>query len=263
MRSLLLGPPRSPIEVVWLGDVSAYSPARSRSQASDSVPARLAAHRRVRLGSRPRSWCLGFPDRLVRTGRTCRACRGRRARRAWLCLGRRGDFWKPSTVHSRPEPSPASASVALTICRSVTSAGRSAIGARACDPGVPVLVVRDCAARAEIAREQGVNLFRWAAVAAGPSAARKHTAPVPVDCRSNVACKVSAAGGTANSASRFGGTGFVRPSSASRKPMTTRADRGRRRSGPADRDAFAGSDGSTAARPGSCRAAAPVRRRTR
>src|SRR6266853_1925391 len=51
-----------------------------------------------------------------------------------------------------------------------------------------------------------------------PSAARKQTEPVPVAVKSADACSVIAADGTANSASRFGGTGLVRPSSVSRKP---------------------------------------------
>src|SRR5579872_1921938 len=53
---------------------------------------------------------------------------------------------------------------------------------------------------------------------ARPSAARKHTEPVPVAVRSVAASSVIAADGSANRASRFGGTGFVRPSSASRNP---------------------------------------------
>src|ERR1700691_1913131 len=51
-----------------------------------------------------------------------------------------------------------------------------------------------------------------------PSAARKQTEPVPVGLKSVAACSVSAADGSANSASRFGRTGLVRPSSVSRKP---------------------------------------------
>src|ERR1700684_4168554 len=50
-----------------------------------------------------------------------------------------------------------------------------------------------------------------------PSAARKQTEPVPVGVKSVAACSVIAADGRANSASRFGGTGLVRPSSVSRK----------------------------------------------
>src|SRR5215475_6746848 len=51
-----------------------------------------------------------------------------------------------------------------------------------------------------------------------PSAARKHTEPVPVGRKSVPASSVSAALGSANSSSRFGGTGLVRPSRASRNP---------------------------------------------
>src|ERR1022692_4645326 len=54
-----------------------------------------------------------------------------------------------------------------------------------------------------------------------PSAARKQTDPVPVGVKSVAACKVIAADGRAKSASRFGGTGFVLPSSVSRNPTRT------------------------------------------
>ncbi len=51
-----------------------------------------------------------------------------------------------------------------------------------------------------------------------PSAARKQTEPVPVGAKAVAACSVIAADGSANSASRFGGTGLVRPSSVSSNP---------------------------------------------
>src|SRR5260370_17778241 len=53
---------------------------------------------------------------------------------------------------------------------------------------------------------------------ARPSAARKQTEPVPVGLKSVATWSVIAADGSANSASRLGGTGLVRPSSASRNP---------------------------------------------
>ena len=53
---------------------------------------------------------------------------------------------------------------------------------------------------------------------ARPSAARKHTEPLPVGRKSVPASRVSAAPGRLNRLSRFGGTGLVRPSSVSRKP---------------------------------------------
>src|SRR5260370_13505073 len=51
-----------------------------------------------------------------------------------------------------------------------------------------------------------------------PSTARKQTDPTPVGTKSVAACSVIAADGSANSSSRFGGTGLVRPSSGSRNP---------------------------------------------
>ena len=59
---------------------------------------------------------------------------------------------------------------------------------------------------------------------ARPSAARKHTEPVPVGVRPIAACRVMAAVGSANSASRFGWTGLVRPSRVSRKPTGYRRE---------------------------------------
>src|SRR6516162_6732732 len=53
---------------------------------------------------------------------------------------------------------------------------------------------------------------------ARPSVARKQTEPVPVGFSPIAACSVTAAVGSEKSASRFGGTGLVRPSSVSRKP---------------------------------------------
>src|SRR6516162_11090126 len=53
---------------------------------------------------------------------------------------------------------------------------------------------------------------------ARPSAGRKETEPVPVGTSPIAACRVMAAVGSEKSASRFGWTGLVRPSSVSRKP---------------------------------------------
>jgi hypothetical protein len=58
---------------------------------------------------------------------------------------------------------------------------------------------------------------------ARPSAARKHTEPVPVGTMPIAACRVMAAVGIANRSSSFGGTGLVRPSSVSRNPTGYRA----------------------------------------
>ncbi len=53
---------------------------------------------------------------------------------------------------------------------------------------------------------------------ARPSADRKHTEPVPVGLKSVAASMVTAALGSPNRLSRFGGAGLVRPSSVSRNP---------------------------------------------
>ena len=53
---------------------------------------------------------------------------------------------------------------------------------------------------------------------ARPSAARKHTEPTPDGTSPEAASSVIAADGSANSASRLGWTGLVRPSRVSRNP---------------------------------------------
>src|SRR5262252_7174693 len=53
---------------------------------------------------------------------------------------------------------------------------------------------------------------------ARPSAARKHTEPVPVGTRPIAASRVMAAVGTAKRSSSFGWAGLVRPNSVSRSP---------------------------------------------
>src|SRR5215469_6491769 len=121
-------------------------------------------------------------------------------------------------VHSSCRPKPPFSSDEFTACRSVTKPSGSSGECLAtshvklyrsvdtCTGGVSLLML-----------SKSWTSFSISAKAL-PSAARKHTDPVPVGRKSVPASSVSAAPGSAKSSSRLACAGLVRPSSTSRNP---------------------------------------------
>src|SRR5215472_13350557 len=121
-------------------------------------------------------------------------------------------------VHSSCGPKPPFSSDEFTACRSVTKPSGSSGECLAtshvklyrsvdtCTGGVSLLML-----------SKSWTSFSISAKAL-PSAARKHTDPVPVGRKSVPASSVSAAPGSAKSSSRLACAGLVRPSSASKNP---------------------------------------------
>src|SRR5215471_2949648 len=125
---------------------------------------------------------------------------------------------KPTSVHSSCGPNPASASDVFTACKSVTSASISSEVCLFTSQVNPYesLVTSTGAAFGPMASSCRTSAsMSWKA---RPSVGRKQTEPVPVGFSPIAACRVMAAVGSENNASRFGWTGLVRPSSVSRKP---------------------------------------------
>ena len=188
-------------------------PSRSRQAGGapdGEPPGDVRLHRQVGpdggRGPAARTPCPASGRRSARTGRTCRACRGRRARPG----GRRRRRARPGSTagsgRSRRRRSE------FTACRSVTRPGSVARLVAQQQPGEAERVDAALDVRSPAGLESA-SASVVTSVEARPSAARKATEPRPVGRSPIAASRVRAASVSANSWSRVGSGGVLRPSS--------------------------------------------------